>query len=113
MTRFANSSSPAPQILALNLLLASGCSAIRIEDIQTPRPLPDDSCLVVGFLGGRDAWDDETKGVRQLALELRRRGFFAETLENRSRDVALELVRQGGAERNGPHGPSLGRGGGG
>jgi hypothetical protein len=76
------------------LLVASACGGIRIEDVQTPRTIPEDSCLVVGFLGGRDAWDDETKGVRQLALELRRHGFFAETFENRSRHVALELVRQ-------------------
>ena len=58
------------RFVAPALLVASGCAGIRIEDVQTPRPMPEDSCLVVGFLGGRDAWDDETKGVRQLALEL-------------------------------------------
>jgi hypothetical protein len=50
----------------------------------------------VGFLGGRDAWDDETKGVRQMALrlgstDLRR---FAETFENRRRDIAVDFVVQ-------------------
>lgn len=72
--------------------LTSACSGIRLADVGTPRPIPADRCLVIGFLGGRDRWDDETKGVRQIALELRRRGFFAETFENRSRDVAAGLV---------------------
>jgi hypothetical protein len=90
------------------LLIGSGCAGIRIEDVTTPTPLAESSCLVVGFLGGRDAWDDETKGVRQLALELRRRGFFAETFENRSRAVALELVRQARSSRLVLYGQSLG-----
>jgi hypothetical protein len=96
------------RILGLSLLLSSGCSGIRIEDVQTVRPLPEGSCLVVGFLGGRDAWDDETKGVRQVALELRRRGFFAETFENRSLDVALEFVRQARTSRLVLYGQSFG-----
>jgi hypothetical protein len=90
------------------VLVASGCAGIRIEDVKTPRPLPEDSCLVVGFLGGRDAWDDETKGVRRLALELRGLGFFAETFENRSGRVALELVRQARSERLVLYGQSFG-----
>jgi hypothetical protein len=96
------------RFVAPALLVASGCAGIRIEDLQTPRPMPEDSCLVVGFLGGRDAWDDETKGVRQVALELRRRGFFAETFENRSRDVALDLVRQARSHRLVLYGQSFG-----
>ncbi len=96
------------RIAAAALLIASGCAGIRIEDVITPTPLPEGSCLVVGFLGGRDAWDDDTKGVRQLALELRRQGFFAETFENRSRAVALELVRQARSSRLVLYGQSLG-----
>ena len=108
MTLFATSRAREPRILVLSLLLASGCSAIHLEDIQTPRPLPGASCLVVGFLGGRDAWDDESKGVRQLALELRRQGFFAETFENRSRAVALDLVRDARSSRLVLYGQSFG-----
>jgi hypothetical protein len=96
------------RILGLSLLLSSGCSGIRMEDIQAVRPLPEGSCLVVGFLGGRDRWDDETKGVRQVALELRRLGFFAETFENRSLDVALELVRLARTRRLVLYGQSYG-----
>jgi hypothetical protein len=93
---------------ALALLLGLGCAGIRVEEIETRRPLPAESCLAVGFLGGRDAWDDETKGVRQLALDLRRRGVFAETFENRSRDVALGLVQEARASRLVVYGQSFG-----
>ncbi len=95
-------------IAALTLVLSSGCSRIRMKDVETRRPLPADSCLAVGFLGGRDAWNDETKGVRQLALELRRRGFFAETFENRSRPVALAVVKEARASRLVVYGQSFG-----
>ena len=55
---------------------------------------------MIGFLGGRDAWNDSSKGVRQLALELRAEGLLAETFENRRRSVALEVVRDA-LNRNG------------
>ena len=55
---------------------------------------------MIGFLGGRDAWNDSSKGVRQLALELRAEGLLAETFENRRRSVALEVVRDA-LDRNG------------
>ncbi len=50
----------------------------------------------MGFLGGRDAWNDEEKGVRQVALRLRdsSRHLYTETFENRSRDVAEDFVTQ-------------------
>lgn len=75
-------------------LAASACSAVRLEDLATSRPVPAGSCLVIGFLGGRDAWDDADKGVRQTALALRdpAAGVFVETFENRRRDVALRFV---------------------
>ncbi len=97
-----------PGFLSPLLIAVSACGGIRIQDVVTPRPIPRDSCLVVGFLGGRDAWNDETKGVRQLALELRRRGFFTETFENRRRGVALELVRGAAADRLVLYGQSFG-----
>ncbi len=81
--------------VVLLLCLAIGCGGIRIEDIEAPRPVPESSCLIVGFLGGRDAWDDETKGVRQMALRLEgEENWFAETFENRRRDVALDFFVQ-------------------
>ena len=82
------------------ILFASCAGGIRLVDVEVPRPVPPSSCLVIGFLGGRDAWDDASKGVRQLALELRSQGIFAETFENRRRDVALEMTSQA-LDRNG------------
>jgi hypothetical protein len=96
------------RVPALTLLLGFGCAGIRVDDLETPRPLPADSCLVVGFLGGRDAWNDDTKGVRQLALDLRHRGLLAETFENRSRDVALGFVQEARAEHLVVYGQSFG-----
>jgi hypothetical protein len=52
--------------------------------------------VIVGFLGGRDAWNDGVKGVRQVALRLRdpTRHLYAETFENKSRDVAEAFVTE-------------------
>lgn len=87
--------------LSLVFLLAVRCGhGIRIGEVEIPRPVPRDSCLILGFVGGRVAWDDESQGVRRLALGLRSEGFSVQTFENRRRDVALELVRQA-LDRNG------------
>ncbi len=80
----------------LFLLLSAtlGCGGITLEDITVARPVPDGSCIVVGFLGGRDRWDDERQGVRKLALELGDPAAtrFVETFKNRRRDVAERFV---------------------
>ena len=70
------------------------CGGIALHDIVTPQPIPEDACLVVGFLGGRDHWDDADKGVRKLALSLRKpeQRVFAETFENQRREVAESFV---------------------
>lgn len=86
---------------SIALVLASGCGGgIQIVDVEIPRPVPESSCLVIGFLGGRDAWDDSSKGVRRLAVKLRSEDLLAETFENRRRSVALEVVRDA-LDRNG------------
>ena len=91
------------------LLMTTACaSGIEIPDVEIPRPVPTDSCLVIGFFGGRDAWDDESKGVRQLALELRSDGISTQTFENRRRDVALQVVRGAEAARLVVYGQSFG-----
>lgn len=89
-------------LLAGTLLLAlflSGCALVRgqrYESFTTQTPLEPNQTLVIGFLGGRQAWDNEIEGVRKLALELRAReiqGFHIETAENRKRALALRLVK--------------------
>lgn len=74
--------------------LALSCAGIRLEDIETPRVVPPGSCIAVGFLGGRDHWADESKGVRRVALDLRSLGrhSYSETFENRRRDVAEAFI---------------------
>lgn len=83
-------------------VLATSCSGIEIHDLTAPRPAPSQSCVVVGFLGGRGRWDDDTREVRRTALRLRDPGrrVFVETFENRSRDVAERYVLEA-LDRNG------------
>ncbi|MBW3660017.1 MAG: hypothetical protein KY397_00075 [Gemmatimonadetes bacterium] len=92
---------PIPWV-SLLLALAAGCG-VRSAELRTPRPVPRDVCVVVGLLGGFDAWDDSTKGVRRLALELRRSpGILAETFENRRSGLARAfLVEALDADRDG------------
>lgn len=75
-------------------LLALGCATVEIDDVSTPLPVPDGSCVTIGFLGGLDRWNDASKAARRLALELRdpaaRR--HAESFENRRLDVAHAFV---------------------
>lgn len=87
---------------AAGLLLPSGQ---RFRDFTTPTPLPDGHTLVLGFAGGREKWDNR-HAVRRLALELRAlqlSGVHVETVENRKRTLALELVRRA-FDRNGDGG---------
>src|SRR5688572_6660987 len=80
-------------------LLLSGCMFVRgqrYESFTTQTPLQENHTLVIGFLGGRQAWDSEIEGVRQLALKLRANRadtLHVETAENRKRALALRLVK--------------------
>lgn len=90
-----------PRLLALFLMssVLSGCMVVRgqrYESFTTKTPLQENHTLVIGFLGGRQAWDNEIEGVRQLALKLRAQGVdtvHVETAENRKRALALRLVK--------------------
>jgi hypothetical protein len=69
----------------------------------TPTPLPPDSWLVIGFLGGWEHWDSDVRNVRRLALDLRAQnlpGVHIETLENKRRALALQLIEKS-LDRNG------------
>lgn len=68
----------------------------RYQSFSTPTPLAGTETLVLGFQGGRQRWDSESEGVRRLALKLRGMrlpGVHIETVENRKRKLALELIR--------------------
>ena len=67
------------------------------EDFRTPTPIGPDDTLVIGFLGGRERWDNEERSPRKLALKLRARqvpGLHVETLANRNRPLAVTLIER-------------------
>lgn len=84
---------------ALCLALTAGGVAARgqrRQDFTTPTPLREGHVLIVGFMGGRESWDNDKRGVRKLALRLRAMslpGVHVETVENKKRRLALELIR--------------------
>src|SRR5689334_2454022 len=50
--------------------------------------------VVVGFLGGFEHWNDEHRGVRRVALDLRAHAnIVAETFGNHDRKAAMRALR--------------------
>jgi hypothetical protein len=86
-------------VLAFWISSCAGCALFygqKYETFTTATPLAADEYLVLGFLGGLEPWNSADQGVRKLALELRARnlpGVHVETLEDRRRALALQLVR--------------------
>lgn len=88
------------QALAATLLAGAilGCMPFRgqrYQHFQTLTPLPRGDVLILGFMGGRDPWDHPKRGVRAMALKLRAMqlpGVWVETVENKKRKLALELI---------------------
>jgi pimeloyl-ACP methyl ester carboxylesterase len=69
----------------------------RFHQFTTPTPIGQQDVLILGFMGGHDSWDDPRPGVSRLAKKLRELklpGVHVETVENRKRALALELVRR-------------------
>jgi hypothetical protein len=83
----------------LCLLFSTGGIMVRAqnyEDFTTRTPLKGGDVLVVGFMGGRESWDNHQRGVRKLALRLRSMnlpGVHVETVENKKRRMAVKLIR--------------------
>ena len=75
------------------------------EDFLTQTPIGLGETLVIGFLGGRESWDNEERSPRKLALRLRSlrvHGLHVETLENDRRPLAVELIHRAfDRDRNG------------
>jgi hypothetical protein len=68
----------------------------KYSDLKTKTPIPEGETLIIGFLGGWEKFDDPNRGVRKFALRLRAMnlpGVHVETVENHSRSVALQLVK--------------------
>lgn len=69
----------------------------HLQDFGTKTPLAPGEYLILGFMGGRDHWDDDRRSVRRLALRLRSLhlpGVHLETVENTKRATALMLIRR-------------------
>jgi hypothetical protein len=69
----------------------------RLHQVREPAPIAQPDALILGFMGGRDSWDDARPGVGRLAKKLREAGLpgvQVATVENRKRGVALQLVRR-------------------
>jgi len=52
--------------------------------------------LIIGFMGGRESWDNHKRGVRKMALKLRAMSLpnvYVETVKNNKRHRAIELIR--------------------
>ncbi|MGH9427127.1 MAG: hypothetical protein ACRD2L_12590 [Terriglobia bacterium] len=89
-------------LVSVGLLLSSnmitGCLFFhgqRYHDFTTRTPIGERDFLVLGFMGGRDAWN-KNNALRSLALKLGSLGnarLQVETVENKKRALAVELVR--------------------
>ncbi|MBI3669464.1 MAG: hypothetical protein HY237_06775 [Acidobacteria bacterium] len=92
-----------PKLLVLAVAAAqlseAACALRRGQTYQSfvaPTPLPAHSTLILGFLGGREPWNNDKRNVRKLALKLRAMNLpdvHVETLENTKRNLAAELIR--------------------
>lgn len=88
-------------LLALMLLTCAqtGClfyQGQRYRHFTTRTPLMKDHTLVLGFMGGREPWNNDKRAVRKLALKLRLMNIpnlHVETVENKKRHLAIELIR--------------------
>ena len=78
---------------------ASSCilrSGQQYRHFSTTTPIAQDDTLILGFMGGRDSWDNTAVGVGRIAGRLRERGLpgvHVETAENQKRNLAVRLVR--------------------
>ncbi len=92
--------------LSLGLLPLTGCVLMRGQRYHyftTATPVEENKVLILGFLGGREPWNNRRRNVRKLALKLRAQypdTVRIETVENRKRHLALELIRRA-FDRNG------------
>jgi hypothetical protein len=78
------------------LIAFVGCGAQRWEHFTEAVPLKPEATLIIGFHGGRDAWNNERVGVGRMATRLRALELpmtHIQTVENTRRALALRFVR--------------------
>jgi len=85
-------------VVLICLTLSCGCilhRGQRFRNFTTPTPLERNHILILGFMGGREPWNNADRSVRKLALRLRSMnepGVWVETVENKKRSLAIELI---------------------
>jgi hypothetical protein len=87
-------------VFAVGVLVLAFCNAClgrgqRYRHFITPTPLQKNEILILGFMGGREPWNNDKRGVRRLALKLRSMyspDIRVETVENKKRKLAVELI---------------------
>ena len=73
----------------------AGAVAQSMRDFSVPAPMPERGTLILGFTGAFDHWDDPDRGVRRMALEIRRMklpNVHVETLAHYRHREAKRLV---------------------
>ena len=69
--------------------------AQRFKDLEPPSRVRPGDTIVIGFLGGIEHWNDGSRSVRKLVLDLRRTpGVHAESFGNRNYSTALRYVER-------------------
>jgi pimeloyl-ACP methyl ester carboxylesterase len=82
---------PASRLALVAVLFSLGAA------LADPPPPPANRTVIIGFLGGFERWNDEHRGVRRVALDLRARGdldVIAETFGNHHRAAAMAFLRR-------------------
>jgi pimeloyl-ACP methyl ester carboxylesterase len=82
---------PASRLALVPVLFSLGAA------LAAPPSRPANRTVVIGFLGGFEHWNDEHRGVRRVALDLRARGdldVVAETFGNHHRPAAMMFLRR-------------------
>src|SRR5262245_7800818 len=94
-------------LLALLTAMLPGCllsRGQRYEDFETRTPLAEKHFLMLGFMGGRDSWKAKNH-LQGLAMKFRAMQhplLHVETVENRKRGLAIDLIRKAlDRDRNG------------
>src|SRR5215831_12671530 len=86
-------------LVAFAVVVSGGCvlsHGQRYQNLITHTPVKETDILIIGFMGGREPWNNDTRGVRQLALKLRATNdasVHVETIENTKRSLAMSLIR--------------------
>jgi hypothetical protein len=90
---------------ALLQALLTGCLFFRgqrYEDLVVRTPFAEKDFLILGFMGGRDSWKAKNH-LQELATNfraMRNPSLHVETVENRKRGLAIELIKKA-LDRNG------------